>query len=54
MALHIYKGYFNILLMLLHGHHGCNPNGLHVPQVQTNYERQSLYFRRTISYSYML
>ena len=30
------------------GHHGCNPNRLYVPQVQTNYGRQSSYFRGTM------
>ena len=28
------------------GHHGRNPNHLYVPQVQTNYGRQSLLFQR--------
>ena len=32
------------------GHDGCISNRLYVPQVRTNYGRQSLYFRGTIYY----
>ena len=29
------------------GHHGCNPKHLYVFQVETNHQRQLLYFRET-------
>ena len=47
-SLHIYKGYFNILLHDVIGHPSHNPKHLYVLQVQTNYGRLSLYFQDTM------